>query len=229
MSVQLENSAIERDRCWKRIGVWGREMPRCPRLEQVIHCRNCEIFTQAGRNLLERALPDAYQDEWGSVLIKKKVGQPAGSFAVVVFRVGMEWMALPAGLFAEIVEKVHVHSLPHRKSPVLLGLVNVHGEIQLCVSLKHLMELDEESHHEKRAQKSTERLMVVGDSGDCWVFPVNEIRGIHHFHSEFLQNVPVTIAKCKSTFTRGIFKWEEKNVALLDHELLFYNLKRSLQ
>ncbi len=204
-------------------------MPRCPRLEQVIHCRNCEVFTQAGRNLLERALPEEYKEEWGSVLVKKKGEEPAGAIAVVVFRVESEWMALPAGLFAEIIDDVSIHTLPHRKTPVLLGLVNVHGEIQLCVSLKHLMNLEEETPEKGKAEKSKKRLMVAGKDGEQWVFPVNEIHGIHHFNPGLLQNVPVTIAKCKSTFTKGIFKWEEKHVALLDDELLLYNLKRSLQ
>ena len=218
-----------KDRCWKRIGVWGREEPRCPKLDQVIHCRNCEVFTQAGRNLLERALPEEYKEEWGSILVKKKGEETAGAIAVVVFRVELEWMALSARLFAEIIDNINIHSLPHRKTPVLLGVVNVHGEIQLCVSLKHLMGLESDTREIETPEKLTRRLMVVGKNDEQWVFPVNEIHGIYHFHPELLQNVPVTIAKCKSTFTKGIFKWEEKHVALLDDELLFYNLKRSLQ
>ncbi len=218
-----------KDRCWKRIGVWGNEEPRCERLETVIHCRNCEVFTQAGRNLLERALPEAYKDEWGSILLKKKGKEAAGTIAVVVFRVETEWMALGAGLFAEIIDDVSIHTLPHRKTPILLGLVNVHGEIQLCVSLKHLMNLEAEPAPKRGAEKAKKRLMVVSKDGEQWVFPVNEIHGIHHFNPSVLENVPVTIAKCKSTFTEGIFKWGEKHVALLDDELLFYNLKRSLQ
>jgi chemotaxis-related protein WspD len=218
-----------RDRCWKRIGVWGNEEPRCPRLEEVIHCRNCDVFTQAGRNLLERALPEEYKDEWGSILVKKKGEEPVGAIAVVVFRIESEWMALKAGLFAEIIDDVSIHTLPHRKTPVLLGLVNVHGEIQLCVSLKNLMNLEDAPGERYGAEKAKKRLMVVSKDGEQWVFPVNEIHGIHHFNPSLLQNVPVTIAKCKSTFTEGIIKWEEKHVALLDHELLFYNLKRSLQ
>jgi chemotaxis-related protein WspD len=219
-----------RDRCWKRIGVWGNEEPRCPKLEEVIHCRNCDVFTQAGRNLLERALPEEYKDEWGSILVKKKGEEPVGAIAVVVFRIESEWMALKAGLFAEIIDDVSIHTLPHRKTPVLLGLVNVHGEIQLCVSLKNLMNLEDEPDEKKwGVEKPKKRLMVVSKNGEQWVFPVNEIHGIHHFNPRLLQNVPVTIAKCKSTFTEGIIKWEEKHVALLDDELLFYNLKRSLQ
>jgi chemotaxis-related protein WspD len=218
-----------KDRCWKRIGVWGNEEPRCEKLEAVIHCRNCQVFTQAGRNLLERALPDAYKDDWGTILLKKKGKEAAGTIAVVVFRVETEWMALSAGLFAEIIDDVSIHTLPHRKTPILLGLVNVHGEIQLCVSLKHLMNLEAEPAPKRGAEKAKKRLMVVSKDGEQWVFPVNEIHGIHHFNPGVLENVPVTIAKCKSTFTKGIFEWGEKHVAFLDDELLFYNLKRSLQ
>ena len=111
-----------KDRCWKRIGVWGREMPRCPKLDQVIHCRNCEVFTQAGRNLLERALPEEYKEEWGSILVKKKGEEPTGAIAVVVFRVESEWMALPAGLFAEIIDNVSIHTLPIEKPRFCWGL-----------------------------------------------------------------------------------------------------------
>ena len=110
-----------KDRCWKRIGVWGNEEPRCPKLEEVIHCRNCDVFTQAGRNLLERALPEEYKDEWGSILVKKKGKETAGAIAVVVFRIESEWMALAAGLFAEIIDDVNIHSLPHRKNPYFTG------------------------------------------------------------------------------------------------------------
>ena len=74
--------------------------------------------------------------------------------AVVVFRVESEWMALGAGLFAEIVDDMSIHTLPHRKTPILLGLVNVHGEIQLCVSLKHLMNLEEAPAPKQGAEKS---------------------------------------------------------------------------
>ena len=45
------------DDCWNRIGVWGTETPRCPKLEDVVHCRNCEVYSAAGRLVLERRLP----------------------------------------------------------------------------------------------------------------------------------------------------------------------------
>ncbi|MBW1732914.1 MAG: chemotaxis protein CheW [Deltaproteobacteria bacterium] len=217
------------ERCWKRIGVWGKEEPRCPLLEEVIHCRNCELFTRAGRNLLERELPAQYGDEWGRVLLKEKSEEPLGSFPVVTFRVGKEWLALPAGIFSEIIDRVPFHTVPHRRSDVLLGVVNVHGEIQICVSLKHLLGLEDEPHRDEDPGKSQDRMMVVEKDGDVWVFPVEEIHGIHRVRPDLFQNLPVTLSKSKAAFTRDIFEWESGHVALLDDEFLFYNLKRSLQ
>ena len=207
----------------------GEEEPRCPRLKEVIHCRNCDLFTQAGRNLLERALPVEYKDEWGQVLLEKKNADPIGTFPVVTFRLEGEWLALAARCFSEIIDRVSIHSLPHRKMKVLQGVVNVHGEIQICVSLEHLIGLEKYDKEKEEEKKLHDRMMVVNKDGNVWVFPVKEIHGIHHVHPDLFQNVPVTVSKSKSTFTKEIFKWKDKHVALLDDELLFYSLKRSIQ
>lgn len=220
------------DRCWKRIGVWGNETPRCPELKRVIHCRNCEVFTQAGRNLLERDLPETYREEWSQVLVAKKAEEPTGTVSLIIFRIAGEWLALPARLFGEIIETRVIHTIPHRKSEVLMGVINVHGEIQLCVSLATLIGLSENGEDESseaHTDTAHERLMVVNKDGDQWVFPVDGIHGIQHVHPEMFQNVPVTVSKSKSAFSRKIFKWENRHVALLDDELLFYSLKRRIQ
>ncbi len=59
------------------------------------------------------------------------------------------------------------------------------------------------------------------------VCPVDEIHGIHQFHPQQAQDVPATVAKSASTFTRKILPWRERSVGLLNHELLFIALKRS--
>ena len=216
-------------RCWKTIGVWGSEKPRCPKLEKVIHCRNCEQFMQAGRNLLERELPEEYRSEWGRIFAVKKIDVPVGTIALVVFRIEEEWLSLPANLFAEIIDMKPVHTLPHKRSPVLLGLINVHGEIQLCVSLKELIGLEAQKESGRKEKKDQAFMMVVIKNEERWVFPVNEISEIYHIHPDILQNVPVSVSKSKSAFSKGIFKWKDRNVAFLDDELLFYTLRRSIQ
>lgn len=221
--------------CWKSIGVWGKvssgASARCPKLEKVIHCRNCEIFISAGRNLLEREMPDEYRTEWTQVMSAEKEDDLPGTVSAVVFRIEEEWLALRTQVFAEIIapENLHSHSLPHRNNPILIGVINVHGEIQLCISLKELLGIEAGEPGKEKKKTAHQRVMVLNSAEGQWVFPVNEILGIYRIHPNMFQNVPVTVAKAQSTFTKGLFHLEEKQVAFLDDDLLLYSLKRNLQ
>ena len=73
-----------------------------------------------------------------------------------------------------------------------------------------------------------ERLLVASREGERLVFPVDEIHGIHRFHPEQLGEVPATVAKSTATYTRAMLPWQEKSVGVLDDQLLFYSLNRSL-
>ncbi len=42
------------------------------------------------------------------------------------------------------------------------------------------------------------------------VCPVDEVHGIHHFQPQQLQDVPATVAKSASTYTRKILPWRER-------------------
>ncbi len=219
----------EEKACWKTIGVWGREEPRCPKLKEVIHCRNCDVFTQAGRNLLERDLPEDYKGEWSKVLEEKKEEERLGTLSVVIFRIQGEWLALPAGIFAEVIDVGIIHTVPHRQKMALLGVINVNGEIQLCVSLERYLGISPDRASKDNDEKSYGRMLVVNKDGEQWAFPVDEIHGIHFVYPDLFQNIPVTVAKAKTHFTKGIFMWEDKYVAILDDDLLIYSLTRRLQ
>ncbi|GAK57038.1 CheW-like protein [Candidatus Vecturithrix granuli] len=219
--------------CWKRIGVWGQvERLTCPLLEQVIHCRNCQVFTQAGRQLLERNLPQEYRNDWTGVLAQKKEEELIGTLSVVIFRIEREWLAISTHLFEEIMSADQIqsllHRIPHRKNPVLMGMINVHGEIWLCVSLRELLGIERLTDQEE-TRNISKRMMVINSDDGRWVFPVDEIHGISRVHASTFQNVPVTVVKAKSTFTKGIFEWQEKRVAFLDEDLLLYSLTRSVK
>ncbi|MCP4104334.1 MAG: chemotaxis protein CheW [Desulfobacteraceae bacterium] len=224
--------------CWKQIGVWSTEKPSCPKLPDVIHCYNCDVFIQAGRNLLERELPEAYKNEWTDVMAAEKEVELFSTVSVVIFRIEEEWLAIRTQVFAEVIdpERLHSHTLPHRNNPVLIGIINIRGEINLCVSLKELLGIERrpgmyapEPDRKKNSRKVSNRMIVIDNNGEKWVFPVNGIHGIHRVHPSKFQNVPVTVVKAQSTFTKGIFKWEKKHVAFLDDDLLFFSLSRSVQ
>jgi len=218
--------------CWKHIGVWGSETPRCSRLSEVIHCRNCEIFTRSGRNLLERDLPEKYKQEWTEVMAAKKEDDELfNTISVVIFRIEEEWLAIRTQVLAEVIDPavLRSHTLPHRKNPVLTGIINIRGEIQLCVSLKEQLGIENNNRKKKENKKYRRMIVIKSPEGDKWVFPVDDIHGILRVNPGKFENVPVTVVKSTSTFTKGIFKWEDKHVAFLDDDLLFFSLTRSVQ
>ena len=125
------------DDCWNKIGVRGNGS--CPELEQHIHCRNCPVYSAAAKAFLDRDLPEDHLEEWSSHFARQKHGDDRATDCLLIFRIGFEWLALPPTLFQEVVDLRPIHSLPHRRSGSVLGLVNVRGELLVCVSLGHML------------------------------------------------------------------------------------------
>jgi chemotaxis-related protein WspD len=202
----------------------------CPKLKDDVHCRNCPVYSDIGRSLLDRPPPDDYQDQWVELLGQAKKTESLDTVSVLVFSVGREWLALKTGIFKEIVPSRAIHTIPHRSSAVLLGIVNIRGELLLCASLSQVLRVEEaERRNEETSGANFRRMIVIGREGERWVFPVDEVDRIYRIHTGELENVPVTIAGDASAYSRGIFALDGKRVALLDEELLFNALRRSLR
>ncbi|MGC9195721.1 MAG: chemotaxis protein CheW [Syntrophobacteraceae bacterium] len=216
----------EGQRCWERIGVWGSCDERCPRLPEVIHCRNCGIYIEEGRSLLEGAQNEQYLNRWTEVMASGKEEGVQAAIRVLVFRLGDQWLALHSGVFAEVIELVRPHGVPHRTNSIFKGLVNVHGELQLCVSLKGLLEIEGQGDGQEK-QTVYKRMVVIQREGQVWVFPVDEIHGIHRVDPQSLQNIPVGLSRTGGDYCRAIFEWEGKSVVFLDEALVFDTLGRS--
>lgn len=216
--------------CWNQIGIAGDRS--CPELPTYTHCRNCPVYSLEGRRLLERNVPADYGQEWAALMAaptqtllsssRKEVGQ---AIAAVFFRVQGEWLALPASLFKEVTSASTIHTIPHRSNQILLGLVNIRGELQMCVSLAHLLTLEAASPSSKRTI-TPPRMMVLEREGDRWVFPVDEIYGVQRLRLDELKPAPTNVAKSTNTYTKGLISWRNTHVSFLDDELLFYTLSR---
>jgi chemotaxis-related protein WspD len=109
----------------------------------------------------------------------------------------------------------------------VLGLVNVRGELLICVSLGHLLGLARSPLRET-ARTIYDRLLVAKWQGHRFVFPADEVRGIHRFQTPELQEPPATLVKSRLSYTQGILYWQGRTVGLLDADLLFSSLNRSL-
>ena len=212
--------------CWNKIGIWGQNS--CPELEKYVHCRNCPIYSSAAAQLLDGILPELYVDEWTGHLAEKKHAAEPDTRSAVIFRLGVEWLALSTEIFKEIADWKTIHSLPHRRGGIVLGLANIRGELLICVSLAGVLHLEEAAEGAGKTRAARPRLLVVGSGTDRLVFPVDEVGGIHHFSPKEVRQVPSTIAGAASTYTQGLIAWEKKSVGCLDDELLLYTLNKNL-
>jgi chemotaxis-related protein WspD len=211
--------------CWSETGIYGNGS--CPELPKFVHCRNCPVYSNAGLQLLNRPLPADYRQEWSDHFASnKEPGQPTSNSAIL-FRLQTEWLALPTQVFQEVAERRQIHSLPHRHGGLVLGLANIRGELTICISLGHLLGLENRGVP-RTLRTAYQRLLVVSWEGDRLAFPVDEVHGPHRFDTPDLKPGPATVTKSNATFVRGVFYWQKKAVGLLEMHLLFPTLNRSL-
>jgi chemotaxis-related protein WspD len=213
--------------CWNQIGVRGDGS--CPELRQHVHCRNCPVFASAAEKLLDRELPAAEIAERTRHVAAVREVRESDTHSVVVFRIGQEWLALPADLFEEVADPRPIHVLPHRRSEVVLGVANIRGELRVCVSLAKLLNIEigvQTLKRDARTRKRYPRLLVLRREGSRVAAPVDEVHGVHRYHPKSLREVPATLAQ--SAYARSILNWQDRSVGVLDDQLLFYSIERSL-
>jgi len=210
--------------CWNKIGVSGDKS--CAELPSVVHCRNCPVYAAAGLRLLDRQRPLDYQRYWTGYFAREKKSAAQARLSVVIFQIGGEWLALPTGVFQEVAEPRPIHTLPHRRNGVVLGLTNIRGQLLVCVSLARLLGIERRALPFSSVQ--SQRLMVIESQGNSVAFPVDDVQGVHRFHLEELHPAPPTLTRSATSPTRSILPWKDRRVGCLDEETLFAALNRSL-
>jgi chemotaxis-related protein WspD len=214
------------DDCWNRIGVRGERS--CPELQRHIHCRNCPVHAAAATALLGGAVPTEYLAEWTRHVAEPKPLRDPDSRSAFLFRLGKEWLALPTATLIEVAEPRAHHTLPHRRSGAVLGLVNVRGELLVCVSLSELLKLETTVPAAGSVRRELPRLLVCEQDGCRAAFPVDEAHGVHRYQPRQLLPVPSTLSKAAASYTTAMLPWERGSVGCLDEQLLFYTIRRSL-
>jgi chemotaxis-related protein WspD len=232
LETKNDSQEIQIDDCWNRIGVWRDKDERCPELDNVIHCRNCSVYSEAGRRLLNSEPPADYRSEWTKVLSQVKKKTLINVQSAFVFRAGGEWLALPASMIHEVVNMGLIHSIPNINNNVLRGVVNIHGKLELCVSIGWVLGLEKlEKSDEIEAPDyiSPERLVVVMQKKHIITFPVSEVLGIIRYTPDMIRDLPVTVSGSKAVYTMGILCIDDKDVGLLKDKPLFKTLTKDLE
>jgi chemotaxis-related protein WspD len=218
------------DDCWNRIGVQGDHS--CPELTGVVHCRNCPIFAAAGAKLFDREPPADWLDEQTRHLAAPITATDSADVAMLIFRIADEWLALPISNVVEVAELRQVHSVPHRTGELFEGVVNIRGDLQLCVSLARLLGTTaargEGQFHDRGDSGPVQRLVVMANSHARWVFEADEVAGVHRVRTADIAALPATVERSSSRITKGIFGWQDKQVGCLDGDRIFTSFNNAM-
>jgi chemotaxis-related protein WspD len=213
--------------CWSIIGVRGDGS--CPELERHVHCRNCPVYSAAAQALLDRPLSSADLAERTARFAAPKLVVEGATQSLLIFRIGHELLALPSAVVKEIADVRPIHSLPHRRTGGVLGVVNIRGELVVCVSLDRLLGIERTGAAPAKSARSTpSRLLVLRREGISVVCPADEVHGLHRVATGQLQELPASVGRSTSRHSSNVVAWQGRSVGLLDDQLVFQSLKRSL-
>ena len=210
-------AAATLDHCWRRIGVQGGDHS-CERLAEVLHCRNCPVFSAAARTLLERESPAGPTPEWREIDSRRE-----GRASTLVFRLGGQWLGLPPDHVVEVAPNRDVRRLAHRTSGRIEGLVNVRGELRLCVSLVELLGLGTRGPGDARA-----RLVLVQDDDHVLAFRCDEMQGLASHAAGATQAPPDTLPAALRGCVAAMLPLDHRHVALLDGAALTRLLRQAV-
>jgi chemotaxis-related protein WspD len=121
-----------------------------------------------------------------------------------------------------------IRRIPYRANPIFKGMVNIRGELQLCMSMHKLLGFEEPTNLDKDAA-AKRRLAVTEKDRARWVFPVDEILGLVRCSPDELIKPPVTVSKAASPHVKFVLQKNDRQIGVLDEELTFYQLSRSVQ
>jgi chemotaxis-related protein WspD len=211
-----ENQAVN----GKKFGVEPSE-PRPP--------GNARAQTRTAAELLDRTPPEDYSAQWTAHFAQPYSVGERETEAGVLFRLGAEWYVFSSTVVEEIAHLKTVHSIPHRRSRSIAGITNVRGELLVCVSLAALLGVEAAAPVAPSGETgTTERLLVLRREDVHTVCQVDEVAGVIRFDPRTLTDVPGTLAHAASRYSRKLLPWRERFVGLIDDQLLFYTIKRSL-
>jgi len=222
MSVELKNSDMALAHCWNSKGTWGNRS--CEALATIPGCRECNVFRQAGRQLLERPAPEAYAAHWAKQIGQADQRQADKGSAVLICRLADEYFAFIASKIGEVMPSLPSHQIPHTRGSILKGMVSLRGELQLLVSLRQVLDIADE--HEA----AEDAWMIKAWSGsETLIFSVSELCTVYRYQAAELKPAPATLSAAMAALTTGILQWNGHAVALLNASILYEQMIRGLR
>lgn len=214
---------MSEESCWSTIGVWGDQKPRCHLLEQVVHCRNCEVFVKAGRQLLDRKVSEQEQAEAALRFAAEATDQGQDTESIMVFEIAGERLGLASSVMQAVVSTRSPHTVPHRSNSTFLGFVAIRGRLKLCVALNEVLGIEE-----TETDSSETRMLVVNHQDKDFVFPVARVVGLQRHDTHKIAIAGTQTSAIHSSCLRGVLDEDEQPISLLDTERLWQALAKEV-
>jgi chemotaxis-related protein WspD len=197
------------DDCYRRIGVHGDRS--CPRLAEVVHCNSCDVLAGTAQRLLERPPIEDYVEELTRLLAKPLEASHTTDQSFVLFELSGERLALPTRDVAEVsVVTKGPSRMPHRSNETFAGLLNLHGQLELCFSLEGLV------GRVRSADKPLGYALVLSHQEQRWVLLVDSVEGVHRTHMEAVLPAPPRSARRANALVTGLLERPEGLYGLID-------------
>ncbi len=209
--------------CWNRIGVTGDRS--CRELDTHVHCRNCPAYAQAAQRTLQIPVEASYREAWAEHLRQPNLLPPAGDASALLFRIGCQWLAMPAAMVESVAPLAAVHRLPHRDKPGLLGVVNIGGRLAPAIALGALLGIDSAGTPDTDGRHVFPRLLVLGVGAHSCALPVTELHGIVRYASARL----AAPHQAYAAQLDGVFTHDGIEAGLLNRAMLSKRLEELLR
>ena len=183
----------------------------------------------ARRRLLDRAPEPGEREAWAEHYAKPPPAALREPERAFVFRLGDEWLALPAPCLREAATPRPIHSVPHRRAGLLAGLVNLDGELVPCVRLERALGLTAPGRGAvpaggpSAAASRARRLLVVAAPGGRLALEADQVYGMLEYDAAALLPAP-----SRPACARALILWGDRVVGLLDAEVLWPLLERGI-
>ena len=213
--------------CWNEIGVAGDQS--CEKLAVHVHCRNCEVYAGAAQRNLQRPVSEGYREQWAAHFRQARQAGARDDSAALVFRVGREWLALPAALIDSVAPEGAPHRVPHRGGAGLLGVVNVGGQLLPSISLANLLGIDESDAAKAVGRHTFARLVVMQWEEQAFALPVADLHGIVRYATSAVAPPATTINKGLVRYLTGVLSEAGMHIGVLDAPLVGHQMARLLR
>jgi chemotaxis-related protein WspD len=214
--------------CWNEEGVWSNALDKCAKLQEVTHCRNCEIFEQAARAAFEVNIPAGYRQQWTKKLQNPQDLAEEKSISGIVFRLQAEWYLLDASCFDKVASVKEIHSIPHNSNDYVTGLVNIDGSVRICFSLNKLLGISESEDGDSVVHaKVFKRFIVITIQKDEYIFQVDEVKGLERYAEKNVQPAPKSYVESMRGLAPTVIKSNYGMLNILNHNQINQMIKTS--